>query len=106
MRRGLPFHEKASAKWDGFEVLSEGPKEDTMADYVLYLKPTCPYCRKVLSFMQRAGIDLPQRNTLEPGVRDELIAIGGKGQVPCLVIDGEALYESDDIIAYLRERLA
>ncbi|MDR2716000.1 MAG: glutathione S-transferase N-terminal domain-containing protein, partial [Coriobacteriaceae bacterium] len=30
-----------------------------------------------------------------------LIKIGGKKQIPCLVIEGKALYESDDIIAYL-----
>lgn len=77
-----------------------------MPSYVLYGKDTCPYCVKVYRYMERAGIDVPRKNTLEPGVRDELIAIGGKGQVPCLVIDGVAMYESDDIIAYMRENLA
>lgn len=35
--------------------------------------------------------------------RQELVKIGGKQQVPCLIIDGKALYESDDIIAWLDE---
>jgi len=33
-------------------------------------------------------------------VREELIRIGGKAQVPCLVIDGKALYESEEIIKW------
>ena len=35
--------------------------------------------------------------------RDELIKIGGKSQVPCLVIDGKALYESLDIIEWFKK---
>ena len=30
-----------------------------------------------------------------------LISVGGKRQVPCLLIDGEPLYESGDIVAWL-----
>ncbi len=77
-----------------------------LENHILYYKPTCPYCVKVLRFMQGAGIECEMRNTLEPGIAEELIAIGGKRQVPCLVIDGQALYESDDIIAYMKETLA
>jgi len=33
---------------------------------------------------------------------DELIKIGGMSQVPCLVIDGKALYESLDIIEWFK----
>ncbi len=73
---------------------------------VLYEKPTCPYCQKVLAYMQEQDIACELKNTLEPGVRDELIAIGGKGQVPCLVIDGQPMYESDDIIMYLHGLVA
>ncbi len=44
------------------------------------------------------------RDTHEnPVYRDELIKIGGKPQVPCLVIDGKALYESSDIIEWLKK---
>lgn len=73
---------------------------------VLYEKPTCPYCRKVLAYMEEQDIACEQRDVLEPGLRDELIAIGGKAQVPCLVIDGQPLYESDDIIEYLHGLVA
>ena len=38
-----------------------------------------------------------------PAYRDELIKIGGKPQIPCLVIDGKALYESLDIIEWFKK---
>lgn len=74
--------------------------------YTLYTMSTCPFCRRVETFMKEHGIDLPRKDILaEVGARDELISIGGKGQVPCLVIDGKALYESADIIAYMDQHL-
>ena len=76
-----------------------------MSKYVLYGFPSCPYCRKVYRFMEKSGIHIPQKNTDDPGIWEELASIGGMEQVPCLVIDGKALYESDDIIAYMREHM-
>ena len=34
--------------------------------------------------------------------RLELIRVGGKQQVPCLFIDGKPMYESMDIVEWLR----
>ncbi len=74
-----------------------------MASLTLYYKDTCPYCQKVLRFMQQNNISLPLKSTQsDPNNRQELLKIGGKTQVPCLVIDGTALYESDDIIQWLK----
>lgn len=85
---------------------------------VLYYRKCCPYCLKVLRFMEEQGITMEKRDTTMPGVEEELIRIGGKRQVPCLVIKGQtslgndgdvavetetALYESDDIIQYLTD---
>lgn len=68
----------------------------------LYIMHGCPFCRKVLSYMERQGIEIPLRDiTANPNDRSTLQNVGGKVQVPCLFIDGEPLYESDDIIAYL-----
>lgn len=53
--------------------------------------------------MQQNNISLPLKSTQsDPNNRQELLKIGGKTQVPCLVIDGTALYESDDIIQWLK----
>ncbi len=73
-----------------------------MADLTLYFMDTCPYCHKVLDFMRSQGIEIPLKNLKEdPSYSQELIDIGGKKQVPALVIDGKALYESDTIIEWL-----
>jgi glutaredoxin len=77
-----------------------------MAELVLYYLPTCPYCLKVLDFMERNGISIELRSTTEPQNRDKLLEVGKKNQVPCLFIDGTPMYESDDIVAYLRERFS
>lgn len=74
-----------------------------MPQLILYMKDTCPYSQKVLRFMEQANIKLSLKNiATDPANRQELVTIGGKAQVPCLVIDGKALYESDDIIAWLK----
>ncbi len=74
-----------------------------MPAVTLYYKDTCPYCQKVFNYLNQAGIQVPKKNiAADPNNAQELIKIGGKRQVPCLVIDGKALYESDDIIAWFK----
>ncbi len=75
-----------------------------MTDLVLYYMPTCPFCQKVIAFMKKNDIEVAMKDTLlNPVFRQELLELGGKTQVPCLVIDGKALYESDDIILWFKE---
>ena len=77
------------------------------ARYELFVKTTCPYCQKVLRYLEGAGIELPLLDIRrDPAVRERLVEVGGKAQVPCLFIDGTPMYESDDIIAYLKEHIA
>lgn len=77
--------------------------------YRLFVMPGCPYCQKVLAYLTRVGLDdgrvAVEDITSDPAARDELVRVGGKGQVPCLFVDGEPMYESDDIIAYLGANL-
>lgn len=60
--------------------------------------------------MRFSGVKLPMKNIKDnPDFKAELIAGGGKKQVPCLHFtneggDSEWLYESDDIIRYLKSR--
>lgn len=57
--------------------------------------------------LERLKLEIPMRDIrAEEGARDELIEIGGKGQVPCLVIDGKPMYESADIVSWLEENSA
>ena len=82
------------------------------AGHTLYQFNTCPFCIKVKLAMWRMGIELPQKNIKSNrAFREELIAGGGKKQVPCLRIESAAgdirwMYESDDIIAYLKQKRA
>lgn len=69
----------------------------------LYIRPGCPYCAKVLRAGQELGIAFDLRTIDNPEVAAELVARGGKQQVPYLVDDahGVEMYESEDIIAHL-----
>lgn len=71
---------------------------------ILFKKDTCPYCRKVMKYMEEAGrTDIVCRDIVQDAEAEkELIAVGGKRQVPCLFIDEEPLYESTDIIEWLK----
>jgi len=73
-----------------------------MDELSLYYLPTCPFCQKVLRFMNTNGIIIDMHSTTEPVNRDFVLAHGGKNQVPCLFVGEKALYESNDIIAYLK----
>lgn len=83
-------------------------REHAMAshDLKLFILGYCPYCHKVTSFMERRGIEVPTVDiTTDTEAEAELISVGGKRQCPCLLIDGTPLYESSDIIAWMKENL-
>ena len=73
----------------------------------LYIWDQCPFCHKVLQAAAQMGLQEGvdfESVAAGPGTPGRLTvqAKGGKAMVPFLV-DGEtAMYESDDIIAYLR----
>lgn len=72
----------------------------------LYQYSSCPFCQRVLRFMDANGIELPLKDTMmDPDARRELIELGGKGQVPALRIGDEIMYESDDIVRWLQENV-
>ncbi len=75
-----------------------------MPKLTLYYKPTCPFCIKVLEYLQDKKITVTLKNTSDESYQQELLKIGGQKQVPCLVIDGKALYESDDIINWFEKQ--
>ena len=87
----------------------QSKEQDMSGSLELYYYPECPYCRKVLWALDELGAEdaIVFRNIHED---DEalrtLIDVGGKRQVPCLFIDGAPLYESDDIVEWLRRRFA
>ncbi len=79
--------------------------------YTLYQYDSCPFCARVRRYLAEARIEVPMKDTLrDPVARQELVAGGGSSMVPCLRIDRDGavhwMYESLDIIAYLREHAA
>ena len=73
----------------------------------LYIKTGCPFCHKVLDAGNELGMTFDEKNIADDAVAAELVARGGKRQVPYLVDSerGIEMYESDAIVAYLRERI-
>jgi glutaredoxin 3 len=74
---------------------------------ILFIKNSCPYCKKVLDFAHANGIVFQKlKEKQEAGVLDELLKRGGKSQFPYLVDEenGIEMYESSDIVAYLAQK--
>lgn len=73
----------------------------------LYYFESCPYCQKVLREIDRLDIKdkiMFKDTRKDKAHRDALIALNGKTQVPCLVIDGKPMLESDDIVKKLKTK--
>ena len=72
----------------------------------LYISETCPYCRKVMDFMDKESIRYNKKDVTEEANRKMLMELGGMMQVPFLYDADYAMsmYESDDIIKYLTTR--
>lgn len=76
-----------------------------MSEYKLFVGTACPHCRKVENFMEENNIEIQIVNINENrDAMKELIEKGGKRQVPCLFYDGEYMYESNDIIKFLKNK--
>jgi len=58
---------------------------------------------KVRRTVRKLQVEVDYRNILWPPNLRRLVREGGRYQIPCLLIDGKAMYESDDIIRFLRE---
>lgn len=82
------------------------------ASLVLYQYQTCPFCIKVRQEMRRLALNVQKLDAQQPGAnREALVSGGGQAKVPCLKITDPAgqtqwLYESGEIINYLRRRFA
>lgn len=72
----------------------------------LYMFPSCPFCQRVLVQAEKLRMKLPTHDIhKDPEAREHLRAVGGRTTVPCLFINGKPMYESEDIMRYLREEV-
>jgi glutaredoxin len=87
----------------------QGRVEGAAGDLALYQFFACPFCIKTRRALHRLNVPVDLRDAQKDAAhRAELLAGGGKIQVPCLRIEEPMgtrwLYESKAIIAYLEER--
>jgi glutaredoxin len=84
-------------------------RKDTQG-FAIYEFRGCPFCIKVRRGLRRVGIEVEYREAKDGSTyREELIREGGMLQVPCLRIEESLgkvqwLYESEDILNYLKKR--
>ncbi len=88
------------------------PEQQTAIDQktnglIIYEMLACPFCVKVRREIKRLGFNIPRVDVKRNAeAMTELVNLGGKFQVPCLRIETKGtatwLYESDEIINYLR----
>lgn len=68
----------------------------------LFYLPTCPHSVRVLKYLDQIHKTVPMVNLYQnPKGKEELKRVGGLMQVPCLVIDGVAMYDDSQIIDWL-----
>lgn len=71
----------------------------------LYIKDGCPFSANAIAIIDELELKCERKNLADNGVRDELLAVGGKLQVPFLY-DSETkkgIYDSKEISKYLIE---
>ncbi len=74
----------------------------------LYLSASCPFCQKVLRASREMGLEEGKDFTTvnaasgTPGA-DVVKKVGGDYMVPFLIDGDHFMYESDDIIVYLKK---
>lgn len=77
-----------------------------MKNLKLFYMERCPFCNKVKKYIEDNDINIEMVDIyVNSKNEEELIRLGGKDQVPMLLIDGEPLYESDDIIKWFKNNI-
>ena len=71
----------------------------------LFMLEFCGYCKKVMKYLDEHDIPYTTVDISDKSNEEALIRIGGKRQVPFLLDRDKKveMYESDDILEYLRE---
>lgn len=77
-----------------------------MREVKLYFSEFCPFCTEIVDYIRDKKLDIELMNaTKDMELQKEIYSLGGKSQVPMLTIDGKAMYESRDIMDWIRENM-
>lgn len=91
-------------------TLEQAEIDQQCKSLALFQYKTCPFCIKVRQEMHRLGLNIEKFDAQQEGDnRAALVRGGGKAKVPCLRITDKVgvnqwMYESGEIITYLRRR--
>lgn len=70
----------------------------------LYIGKGCHFCKRVTDYLEKHPLPVEIKDAwLDEAVNQEMIALTGSSQVPCLKIDDAYMHESMDIIQKLAE---
>lgn len=77
-----------------------------MENLRLFIGTVCPFCKRVEKFIEDNKIEGVELVNIDENVqaREELIEKGGKKQVPALDLGDKIMYESLDIMNYLKTK--
>jgi len=87
-------------------LASFDPAPGLEPDTVLYIRSNCMFSTNAVAALHNLHIDsIPVHNVSEDNeVMNDLVAVAGTGQAPCLVIGDTPHHESAEIITYLAGR--
>jgi|TARA_B110000977_G_scaffold199721_1_gene287955 glutaredoxin len=91
------------------DTRAQATLDQAMAKMSMYQFKTCPFCVKVRRELKRQALHIELRDAKgDAGHKATLVNEGGRHKVPCLRIEKaddsvQWLYESTDIITYLKE---
>lgn len=94
------------------DALVQASVDTQCQSLTLFQFKTCPFCIKTRQEISRLSLNIDRVDAQHDGAgRQALLAGGGQTKVPCLRITDSAgtsewLYDSGNIIAYLRGRFA
>ena len=91
------------------DTVAQANLDNAMGKMSMYQFKTCPFCVKVRRVLKRQALNVELRDAKnDAGHKAALVNEGGRHKVPCLRIEKaddsvQWLYESTDIIAYLKK---
>ena len=75
-----------------------------MAKLELFYFESCPFCQHVLVIINQLNLKINYSDIMNSSdKRSQLINDTGRSTVPCLYIDGRPMFESQDIIRWLKD---
>jgi glutaredoxin 3 len=79
-------------------------EQSQVQSIALYYSPKCPHSQRVLAYLRSQNLSIPLKDvTRDSAAKEVLREVGGYLIVPCLIVDGKAIYEDATIIQWLSE---